>query len=402
MKKPEVRVPKDDSSAQTPTAAASFRTVFDALKAALGWVGTNEDALRDLITLVTDLPASVEANEKENPAFSRGDASMRRFISSGKFTHTYADTVLPYFDPFDLVLRVDDLSGAPRDGLLKTLRGIDPALTEGTLGDWVGGYISSVFEEASNRSDAAVLAQRGLEESRRKIAHARLRGPLSVESAGFCPQEGCGHPLILERDGQPVENFDVVTIDPAIDQTTASNLIALCHDCALAYGDAPDADKIAEMRQVKDRLIKSTRSRVVRSNIKLFEEISDVLERIETADDTQIGQPLVGPYLVHQKLPTPKDRLLAIRIRRDVADFYVMIDKLLKDANKTAPDRFEGINTSVSSAYVQLQKIHASSERVYGDLVAWLQQQTSGSHEACALVISYFVQECAVFRVPTK
>ena len=126
------------------------------------------------------------------------------------------------------------------------------------------------------------------------------------------------------------------------------------------------------------------------------------MERIETADDTQIGQPLVGPYLVHQKLPTPKDRLLAIRIRRDVADFYVMIDKLLKDANKTAPDRFEGINSSVSSAYVQLQKIHASSERVYGDLVAWLQQQTSGSHEACALVISYFVQECAVFRVPTK
>ena len=54
-------MPKDDSSAQTPTAAASFRTVFDALKAALGWVGTNEDALRDLITLVTDLPAPVQS-----------------------------------------------------------------------------------------------------------------------------------------------------------------------------------------------------------------------------------------------------------------------------------------------------------------------------------------------------
>lgn len=397
-----MRASKDDLSAKTPTAASSFRTVFDALKVALGWAGTNEDALRDLITLITDLPSSVEANEKENPALSLSDASMRRFLSSGKFTHKYASSVLPYFDPFDLVLRVDDLSGAPRDGLLKALRGVDPTLTGGTLGDWVGSYMASVFEEASNRSDAAVLAERGLEAARRKIAHARLRGPLEAEAGGFCPQKGCGHPLILERDGQPLENFDIVTIDPAADATIISNLIALCHDCALVYGDAPDADKIAEMRQVKDRLIKSTQSRVVRSNIKLFEDISDVLERIETADDTQIGQPIVGPYLVHQKLPTPKDRLLAIRIRRDVADFYMMIDKLLKDANKAAPDRFEGINSSVNSAYAQLKKIHASSEQVYDDLVAWLREQTSGSHAACALVISYFVQECAVFSVSTK
>lgn len=393
---------KGDSSEKTPTTAASFRTVFDALKTAFGWTGTNEAALRDLITLVTDLPASVEANEKENPALSLGDASMRRFVSSGKFTHTYADSVLNRFDPFDLVLRVEDLSGAPRDRLLKTLRGVDPALTDGTLGDWVGRYIASVLEDASNRSDAAMLAQRGLEEARRKIAHARLRGPLGLETAGFCPREGCGHHLILERDGQPVENFDIVTIDPAVDQTDSSNLIALCHDCALAYGDAPDADKITDLQRVKDRLTKNTESRVVRSNIKLFEEIADVLERIETADDTQIGQPLVGPYLVHQKLPTPKDNLLARRIRKDVADFYTIIDKLLKDADKTAPDRFEGINSSVRSAYVQLRKIHASSEQIYDNLVAWLQEQTSGSHQACALVIGYFVQECAVFRVPPK
>lgn len=395
-------MPTAASPAPTRKLAPTFRDFFAALKAACRWPEANADALRNLIELIVELPPAVEANPKENPVWSLGDDSMRKFVEKpSTFSPRFADKVLEYFEPAALIGAVERTEGRKRETLLEKARRVDPSVTDSTLDYWIADYIGDLLAERATRDDASALVNDGIERARDESARRNLRVPLGIKSGRICPVDTCGKVLTTTSGDQITEDFEIVVIDPMLSPRDEANLIALCHDCALAHGRNPLPKQVDALRATKEKWREADTLLRVRNQVQLFADIAEVLQHIGEATDAEL-LPIREPFRVSQKLPDPSNRFLVRRITREVADYFEFIRQELMNADKQNPGHFEDIQTSVKLAYREISKRATDPELIYNELVDWLQAKSQGNSYACALVISYFVQECTVFRVPPK
>jgi hypothetical protein len=230
------------------------------------------------------------------------------------------------------------------------------------------------------------------------IAATDLR--LIIETNGRCPNDNCSESLFIKKSDKSAGRYKVTRIK-ADGADVFDNQIALCPKCHDNYSLSPTDDEVARMKEIKTALLREATALEVAADIKIEEEIGDLLTLISTVSDDELIPLNYNPVKVKQKIPK-ENKLLLRRTVSNVTTYFNYVKEMFQQLGKEGRLRFDTVATQVKQCYLKERDAGLSHEEIYNALLEWLKTMTNGSHDACDVVISYFVQNCEVFDEITE
>ncbi|MDK7699096.1 ABC-three component system protein [Cutibacterium avidum] len=383
------------------TVAEQVATFLKILKDNIGRGKANAKAVRSFVKLVTKLPydAELEDTRKEYPVDRWGDDYMRAIIEKPTgFKPEYANEILDYLDTTELERKVRALVPTAKDRLAEALRVFDTNIGRANLAEWVGDKAAELIAESSEKDSAHEIAMEKVSLARQAFARTEYENFLMGEAQGLCSFTSCKKPLLAVSSGKPVTDVEIVIIDPLGDTASPVNLLACCHDCAVSYGSEPTPDDIAQTKIIKELQQRDHRISDIVAKRNVEEAIAKVIQLLPDADQADLNIAITEPLRVKAKLPDPRNVMLANKILGYVAVYFCYIDTVLKSNEFVRSGGFDAFARTVADLFDGMDQAQAPESEIFGRLVSWLNDQTHGGIEACEAVISYFVQNCQVFR----
>lgn len=177
---------------------------------------------------------------------------------------------------------------------------------------------------------------------------------------------------------------------------------SLCNDLRplfpdISYKNVSQYCAEAFLRVIKDRISKKevhTKAVDKISDETIYDKISfvvDNLSKIKTVDE--LPKLAYEPMNVKKKIKN--DFLLFNTVNNDVVQFYEYVDSLIKERQNDPHFIFEAVSKKIKNRFIRNDKMPLSE--CFDYLTNWLKDETSGSKEACRIIISYFIQSCEVF-----
>lgn len=108
------------------------------------------------------------------------------------------------------------------------------------------------------------------------------------------------------------------------------------------------------------------------------------------------------PVSVEKKVDPQKDIFLYTEVLAYVTQFYIFVDKNMKDAVRTQLFNDDLLRAQIKASYKKLENKKIPKELIYQSLAERLKQITKQDIKYCYIVISYFIQSCEVFDAITK
>ncbi|OFI54072.1 ABC-three component system protein [Corynebacterium diphtheriae] len=377
---------------------ARFITI---LKDHLRLGNSNAKAVRTFVKLVTKLPydADFEDTRKDYPVDRWGDDYMRFIIEKPTgFKSDYADEILEYLDTTALEKKVRALTPRARDCLAEALRIFDTNIGRSNLAEWIGDKAAELIADSSEKDLAHEIALEKVSLARQAFARTEYENFLLGEAQGLCSFTSCKKPLLTTSSGKAVTDVEIVIIDPHSDTASPANLLACCHDCAVSYGPDPSTDTVNHARTIKATQQREHAISDITAKRNVEEAIAKVIQQLPDADQADLNIDINEPLTVKTKLPDPQHLMLANKILTYVTVYFRYIDTTLKNNELIRPGGFDAFARTVADLFDGMDQAQATKSEIFRQLVSWLNDQTQGGIEACEAVISYFVQNCQVFR----
>ncbi|MCM3732353.1 HNH endonuclease [Fictibacillus nanhaiensis] len=237
---------------------------------------------------------------------------------------------------------------------------------------------------------------------------------LFSEVEGMCPL--CTKTLMYEKNGKKMKIFEGAHIYPLHptptekkllmneerlheDVNNLDNIIALCRDCHKKFDNPRTADEYRKLVKMKKLLISRTHARAGYSDFQIELEIKHIiLALVDETDDTNESPLSMNALKLNTKANKTLSKLTKRKIRNEITDYYFFIQKQFMQLDKQYPKSFDRIATQVKSFYLNISKTETSQENIYEQLTEWLSKKTENSSTvSCAIVISFFIQNCEVF-----
>jgi hypothetical protein len=213
---------------------------------------------------------------------------------------------------------------------------------------------------------------------------------LLAETSGNCMK--CGRPLGINIDDVPVSYTKIIHLSDNDD-------IPVCVECETETQNLSDAEK-NHLLSEKRLLEKNAAARDAVSRHKIDNQVQEVLETIQDMEVNETTKLKIDPVAVENKI---SEKRLKENVLHDVIRFY--------DGVNSALDRLSGENRlNVDKFAMKIKRMFedasenlTSQSDIYNLLVEELFIKTGRKHrEACAIIISYFVQRCEVFNEIAK
>lgn len=224
---------------------------------------------------------------------------------------------------------------------------------------------------------------------------AENHSSLFVETRGYCPNDGCGSPLFISKNGMRHLRYKVTSIKSSMTHTF-DNLIALCPKCADEYNLSRTPESAKRLAEIKQTLAKEASALESISEIQLETEISNVLQSIVTVPQDKLIPLNYEPVMVTNKIHKENSMLLR-KTLYNVTTYFAFVKDLFQQLSKEGKLRFDTFAMEVKLCYLKVKDDGLSQQQIYDILIEWLRTNTNGSRDACDVVISYFVQNCEVF-----
>ena len=164
-------------------------------------------------------------------------------------------------------------------------------------------------------------------------------------------------------------------------------------------------------KNIEDKLIKIKENALFNkeirqqiNNIDITDQIVSVLENLKSIDESELEKdtPLsLSALTINEKIPVETSFLLNQIVTSNVVRYYIFIKEQFAAMDNTQVDRFTLIATTVRLTYLNLAKSKYSFEQIFESLSNWLLSKTCISKEylpSCMIIISFFVQNCEVFK----
>jgi hypothetical protein len=279
---------------------------------------------------------------------------------------------------------------------------------ETAIGEINSDYIKAFEDEASsitiiNSSIASVdisddiqidLSKIASDLSASSISNRSLLVTLLSESGGTCYK--CGAPLGMPQNNKPTDYCDIVYLhSDDSDQDTYETAVALCKKCSSRFSAATPTE-IAQLRGIKERLMKNTTALDEAANIPIETQIADVLHEValiqNSVDTTELR---IVPLKIDEKITD-------IPLRRKTVAyvtqyFYIVQDVLAQLAQERKLDT-TSLASEIKLKYQAVSKVLSEQDEINSTLIDGLYNQIGRKHRsACEIVIAYFVQSCEVF-----
>jgi DNA repair ATPase RecN len=237
---------------------------------------------------------------------------------------------------------------------------------------------------------------------------------LFEEVDGVCPK--CTKPLMREKNGRKIKMFEKAHIYPlnptpeeivllkdeeklSEDVNAYDNLIALCGGCHGLYDDRKTVEEYREMIKIKKRLLSLTKSKHSWSDYPLEADIASIIDELANQEEMEYVDNLeFDPKEIDNKTNVTLKPLTKRKIKNDV-EYFKFIQSKLKAVDSIKPTSSDLIAQQIKSYYIKMEGIFSTQEEIYYEMVKWINQKSnSSSEQASGVVISFFVQNCEIFK----
>jgi len=234
---------------------------------------------------------------------------------------------------------------------------------------------------------------------------------LFAEVDGKCPL--CGDSLVSEKNGRRVAVYDRAHIFPhspttaqlqafkgipqPSDVESPENIILLCKRCHKLQDDETTAADLLRLYSLKQEKFGAYRASQEISRIGIEPELKLVLDRLSIINDSDLVDLSFSPLAVKRKIETGE---LQRKVLWCVTTYYETLKRLFQELDNRRSSTFERIAIQVKQAFLKQEResLFLDKGQVFDVLVEWIQSKSSGSRAACEAIVSYFVQDCEVFR----
>ena len=235
------------------------------------------------------------------------------------------------------------------------------------------------------------------------------------EADGLCPL--CGKVLIKEKNGRrmavyhrahiyphsptPEQLEELKAIPKPDDVEDISNIILLCHACHPEHDFRTTREEYLELYAAKQKCVAKYRAKQESSKIDLQPELKEILSQLLKLDDSELVDLSFEPLAVEKKIEAG---MLRRKVQENVSLYYKTLKSFFQGLDDCHSATSEKIASQIKLAFLAQgpQSLFWDQSQIFDSLVSWVQSKTHGSKEACEAVVSFFVQDCEVFREISK
>lgn len=237
-----------------------------------------------------------------------------------------------------------------------------------------------------------------------------------VEEATYkCPM--CGDLLWKKIKGKTTNRYRIVQIypeglnvelaleltkikQPPRDFNDDKNRIALCCDCAEAYLMEPNVEDYQVLLTRKAAVARTYRGKLAAAVSEIESEIADIVKAISCIDKTTELKPFTDVLTLENKIK-PENHLLHVSIEDNVIRYYPYIETQFSLLDGVDGNPFNVIRSEITVCYEKLEHAGMTQEEICNELSNWILSKIGFGERyktAGNIVVSFFVQNCSVFK----
>lgn len=258
------------------------------------------------------------------------------------------------------------------------------------------------------------------EDIRKKMAKAdrahpseAIKDELLAEVNYNCPL--CHKPLIEAKGERTLRKFQVAHIYPhratteqyltlenlprVDDLESVKNLIPLCRDCHARQDFHTTKEDYLRLYTKKIECAGKYAANKLAFDSRLEPDVSKIISALGALpEDVRIELSLT-PLKVSQKID---DKALCEKVRNYVVQYFGFVQREFAKLQDEDRIPFEMIAVQVKHYFLQVEQLLITKEQIFDQMVKWVMEKTGGNRSASEIVVSFFVQDCEVFREITK
>lgn len=233
-----------------------------------------------------------------------------------------------------------------------------------------------------------------------------------LEVDGKCPN--CGKYLIKDKGKRTNKLFQIAHIYPnsptyweakeleglerlGKDSEDFENKIALCKDCHGYYDDHKTKEEYLKLLNKKKKLLESIETKKILSDQPIEDSINSIISAL-TNIGGEVGKLEINALKISEKIENDC-LLLKNKVEMNVTQYFKFIQEQFKALSIQEKLNFDVVASQIKTAFLQTEKKFNDKKDIFDQLTKWLQSKTQNSStEACEAVISFFIQDCEVFR----
>lgn len=258
------------------------------------------------------------------------------------------------------------------------------------------------------------------EDIRKKMANAdraRLsdaeKAELLAEVNQRCPL--CYKSLISAKGARTFKDYQIAHIYPhsatteqfltlenlprVDDLESVKNLIPLCRDCHARQDFHTTKEDYLRLYTKKIECAGKYAANKLAFDSRLEPDVSKIVSALGALpEDVRIELSLT-PLKVSQKID---DKALCEKVRNYVVQYFGFVQREFAKLQDKDRIPFEMIAVQVKHYFLQVERLLITKEQMFDQMVNWVMEKTGGNRSASEIVVSFFVQDCEVFREITK
>lgn len=216
-----------------------------------------------------------------------------------------------------------------------------------------------------------------------------------------CPNDGCFKPLYMENSEGSSFDYNIVTINPRLDQKSEENMIALCPECARKFNFDKSPETINRLEGLKLELSLLTEIRDKLSSEQIVASVKKVIKKIAAIPVDRVISLNDNPTKVINKMDKT-DAALYVKIMTNVSGYYPDVESLFKQEESEGNMDYERFCLQIRPQFKDAYRQGHSQAEIFDSLVDWVAGETNEQIQFCKVVISFFVQKCEVFDEITE
>lgn len=224
--------------------------------------------------------------------------------------------------------------------------------------------------------------------------------PFLEEVKNCCPL--CHTSLIKNLKNNCSTNFEVVLITNDLSLSEFNeNKIALCKKCANEYLSEYTKEKQNVLIKIKTDLLNEQNIQEQILNQQLEEQILEVIEKLQIFDGNYKLEKKRLPTLKIKQKVEPQNFTLINEVENHVTIYYRFIEELFAESNS-----YKKVKIHISNVFNILElETNGNQKEIYTKIANWIMQKLNLNDKyelSCKIIVSFFIQNCEVFREIAK
>jgi hypothetical protein len=241
-----------------------------------------------------------------------------------------------------------------------------------------------------------------------------LEVALCAQVDSTCPN--CAKPLFKRKGKAVYKEYEIAHIYPlhptasekellkglerlSEDPNHEHNLIPLCFSCHNIFDNPKTVDGYLSLVEKKKALIKKTEQQEIFQQYQLEQEIVEIIQSL-LDDSADFGDPIsLEAKTIDAKLNATIKPLTKVKIKSNVASFYLFIRDRFAEMEKLSPNKAVLIAQQVKTFYMKQKSLSLSQQEIFQNTVTWIRAKFSAtSQEAAEVIAAFYVQNCELFE----